>query len=965
MHTHTLRRHLAILALAFTLLAGTPTVHGSPVAVEGYVVDQAGAPLGGARVILYGSSLVAEATTSPDGHYRLEANPSTARLTLYATYDDPDTGNYDCLPQARLLAGADSYAADFTLPPAATIQMTGQIKPVETTSTIRFYTVSALDPSTGDRLKSGDLILEYGSGTRTINSVLGLDPDTLILPVETPLVLQFRSQTEVASRSTRVLGWGTSYAQAADKPVSFTISEGEPFVFIPGQRVELDYRRYSLAQDVDTVSTGLSQAEARLTELEAGGFYVTAERFDLKEAAEQLGRAEARHAVSDYEACYVELSSAYLKWTVLSGRLGSMVAEAAVSVKTLIVFVALTATVIGGFLAERRGLMMVTAGISFAIMITYLYKVYPGSALIPAGEFAAVSAVSLSLFALPLILSGLVGRGSSWATLKAGEWVSMFSFGKRNLRRRRLRFALTFVPIMLLTMSFVALTSMSTGYGLVSQWVPYAEPDAAGILVRMSEYEPKTEFEKGIFYTVIQPAVEWVAGYEGVASVALKAESTPQVRPIATVDGYDFRGVIGLDVEGEPLMPGVDACVVEGEPLREEDTCLVHVNVFQYTGLGLGDTLTIRGVPMTIVGAFDSGIVDVMDADGGSFLPGYQVIVNPGDDQPRVEVRTVEPYYAVVTTLMTAQRMSGVRASRVTATLEPGADGVTLGKSMALSREYRVWVSTGAEVLRASMTDTIAGKGFGVTIPWLIVVLNVLATMMGSMYERRAEINILSSVGLNPTHISGVFLAEALITGVTAGGLGYLIGLGWYPAMRALADAPVVNQKVSAFWVVGSLAIAVTAVAAGSVLALRGSTVITPSFIRNWRLEGSSSPDDTWSVALPNKVKPEEVDALLAYICDALRAYDDRESAPHIYGVKQASDGEGRRFISFTYREVPTNIGAKTSYNRLVVEPGEEADVYGATLVSKGTREAVESTVVFMRKLMIQWTVFSRSRGRT
>src|SRR4030042_1076253 len=236
MRTRTFRRHLAVLARVFTLLAGTPAARGSPVAVEGIVVDQEGGPLGGARVILYGSSLVAEAETGPDGHYRLEADTSTARLTLYATYDNPDTEGYDCIPQARLLAGADSYAADFTLLPAATVQMVGQRKPVETTSTIRFYTVSALDPSTGDMLKSGDLDLEYGSGTRTISSVLGLDPDTLVLPADTPLVLQFRSQTEVASRSTRVLGWGSSYAQA-NKPVSFTISEGEPFAFSPGQSV--------------------------------------------------------------------------------------------------------------------------------------------------------------------------------------------------------------------------------------------------------------------------------------------------------------------------------------------------------------------------------------------------------------------------------------------------------------------------------------------------------------------------------------------------------------------------------------------------------------------------------------------------------------------------------------------------------------------------------------------------------
>jgi hypothetical protein len=46
-----------------------------------------------------------------------------------------------------------------------------------------------------------------------------------------------------------------------------------------------------------------------------------------------------------------------------------------------------------------------------------------------------------------------------------------------------------------------------------------------------------------------------------------------------------------------------------------------------------------------------------------------------------------------------------------------------------------------------------------------------------------------------------------------------------------------------------------------------------------------------------------------------------------------------------------------------MVEPGAEPGVRVATLVSKGTREAVEATAVFTRKLMIQWTVSSRSAG--
>jgi len=310
-----------------------------------------------------------------------------------------------------------------------------------------------------------------------------------------------------------------------------------------------------------------------------------------------------------------------------------------------------------------------------------------------------------------------------------------------------------------------------------------------------------------------------------------------------------------------------------------------------------------------------------------------------------------------VTTLQTAQMISGVKASRVSVLLEEGVDEVILGKSMALAREYRIWVSTGGKVLEATMNDTVAGKGLGVTVPWIIVVLNVLATMMGSMYERRSEINILSSVGLNPTHISGVFMGEALITGVTAGGLGYLLGLGWYPAMRALTDAPVVNQKISAAWVLASIGVAVAAVAAGTLLALRNTTLITPSFTRNWRLTGSSSTGDTWTVPLPTKIKAGEADGFKSYMVESLGRYDYKEMSPYIYAVKTLGSEKGAGVVSFTFRDAPSNMGGKTSYNTLRVEAAPDGETYGAVLESMGTAEAVEATAIFMRKLLIQWTV--------
>jgi ABC-type antimicrobial peptide transport system permease subunit len=135
------------------------------------------------------------------------------------------------------------------------------------------------------------------------------------------------------------------------------------------------------------------------------------------------------------------------------------------------------------------------------------------------------------------------------------------------------------------------------------------------------------------------------------------------------------------------------------------------------------------------------------------------------------------------------------------------------------------------------MGSQLGGKGFPILVPWAIVVLNVVAMMLNSMFERQREIDILSSIGLNPMHISGIFVAEASILGVAGGSIGYLLGLGLYPVMKALDWAPVISQKVSAVWLIASLGIAVISVVFGSVIALSRSVSLTPSLTRRWGLE--------------------------------------------------------------------------------------------------------------------------------
>jgi predicted lysophospholipase L1 biosynthesis ABC-type transport system permease subunit len=153
--------------------------------------------------------------------------------------------------------------------------------------------------------------------------------------------------------------------------------------------------------------------------------------------------------------------------------------------------------------------------------------------------------------------------------------------------------------------------------------------------------------------------------------------------------------------------------------------------------------------------------------------------------------------------------------------------------------------------------------------------------MLNSMYERRKEIHILSSVGLNPAQIGTIFVAEASIIGLTGGGIGYLMGMVLYKGMSLFGVALEVEQKVSAFWSLASIGIAMTAVVMGAVASLRSSTVITPSLQRRWRISGEKEGTfKPWEIMMPIRLLPEQVPNFKEYVSTPRRAPPSGSSTP-------------------------------------------------------------------------------------
>ena len=244
--------------------------------------------------------------------------------------------------------------------------------------------------------------------------------------------------------------------------------------------------------------------------------------------------------------------------------------------------------------------------------------------------------------------------------------------------------------------------------------------------------------------------------------------------------------------------------------------------------------------------------------------------------------------------------------------------------------------------------------------------LNVVMTMINAIYERRREMSILSSVGLNPTHITFLFGAEALVIGLVGGGMGYMLGLSLYRVMSLLSMNVAVRQKISFSWSLASIGIAVVAVLVGAIVALRSSTHIVPSFLRRWTREEKSFREGG-GFRIPVRIHEGEVDSLFNYIKLGLQRriqkmytvspvllaklakdYMEKTSESHIEGV----DFKYRLGEAFPIGSFPFKLIAERKI-------GEDTYTLRVSSESENPKHVLK-LVSFIRMLVVEWGASGR-----
>ena len=971
---------LLTLFIFSSALLQPPVLSGAQVTIEGTVKEhRTGNPIPHAIILVCKSITkssgrqinvewvkVSQGETDSNGYFVLNLPIELAGYTIYAYYDDASTPGFDYVPARKPIEARSSGSLEiaFELWEGASMVLDGEPLFVETTeSPSSSYSVS--EPDSGELMQLGEYPLSYREGTSqtpNLNYFLGLSQSHLIVPANISFMVKVDSQIKVEGKS-------LTHSFLVDKPNHFTLKKGEV--------VHADVSEFCLPMSLSTVRTASADVGAMIEDKEKEGFYLAVERQRLAQITSLTLEAENYLNQGVYRNSFTRLREAYIEILNLHNWLETMYGEALISVFFLVLFLAFTATTTSFLLFQEKSYKIAGSLAFYAVFLLAFYLLYPGSQLVEASLFLGTSLTSLVAalgvtILFPRILKGRKVKGD----VPLGNMiVPVFSIAKRSLSRRRLRFALTLFTVVALVSSFIALTSFSVGFGLTFNQVSNRPASSTGVLVRAPNPPTRTQEEEFLFSPLDNSSIGWFAARPEVSLVAPKYENQPRndypeaYLPLDYVQRVPIFGIIGIVPSVEVEFLPWNGTIVEGRYLNDSDEngVLISADLKERLNTTVGASLTLRnwGIQLKIVGIFDDEKVEELrDLDGLSLLPQKIIVTDriPTDGAP-ILIRALDFCSAsetLVVTWKTTSKIYGVGLSRLNIELREGENLKDYVKEIALNKGFRAWASTEEGIYLAELASYFEGKGLPLAVPWAIVVLNVVVTMLNSLYERRREVFVYSSIGMNPSHISGLFLVEAALIGVIGGGIGYLLGLGWYRFMAFLTLALQVRQKVSAVWCIAAIAVSLTAVLVGGFLALRWSVVITPSLRRRWRLEEHPSAFQQAELILPVRVSEAEMDEFAKSMVKKLGSHmedvDFVTSQIRDSAERKETEEESLRTIGFTYSSTAKPFGSY-SKNKFVLKKEEGSGDYTVKLLTSGDQEGMRRAGYFVRKLIMEWGI--------
>ncbi len=484
---------------------------------------------------------------------------------------------------------------------------------------------------------------------------------------------------------------------------------------------------------------------------------------------------------------------------------------------------------------------------------------------------------------------------------RSGAIWSAFDLGINNMRRRPLRTLLAMLTIVLVTFSVLGFTSVKT-FLRFNQVPARGAAHYNGLLVRQVGWAPVNErIHAGIANQYREQTVSPRAWFDGTAKGVAGVAPQSRVR-VERLDRRDRAGtamaVIGLTAQ-EAALTAPQRALYAGrwfEP-GEEQVCILPLRLARLLRIGPADVditrVVISGEIFTVVGLLDEGLFDnLLDLSNAPLTPLDPDATQPtektggaaeralsGEEESFVHLAAEQ---AIVVPYAVARRWGGSIRSVAIGFASAQAVGKAIEEWMAgLAVNMTAGIDGRRYLLNAVDLQSVGGLS-NIVIPLVIGALIVLNTMLGSVYERREEINTYTAVGLSPLHVAGLFIAEAAVYASFGAVLGYLTGQLVSKAVSSFDWVSGVTLNYSSLSVVYTIALVMAVVLLSSLYpATQAFRVAASAVQRKWILPPAVG--DELSMTIPVTVRQADVAGLMVYLTEYFALHEEQTVGAAFY----------------------------------------------------------------------------------
>lgn len=465
-----------------------------------------------------------------------------------------------------------------------------------------------------------------------------------------------------------------------------------------------------------------------------------------------------------------------------------------------------------------------------------------------------------------------------------------FSLGISNMRKRRARTVFTCLTLVLLTFTVLSFTSVKTATRYNERRAT-GIPSYQGLEIRNAMWQPIEESA----YRILNDEFgrdRAVAPRAWFFTSKTDEQSYINVSTDASDATYDVRAVTGLS-PAEAGVTKIDKALTAGRWFQPGD---VHAAIiptkiaetFHLTAADVGKVqIFLGGVPYDLVGIISSSRARrVVDLDQESLTPvdwvqmqrmarqsgGQQA--QEGQRSGFQEYQHLPPDQVIFIPFDTAINLGAEVESVAVSFVSPEEVEKTL-RALMPRLGFNLYAGTGNEIRKWSAIGRTSISGMSdVLIPILIAALIVLNTMLGAVYERVKEIHIFSSIGLAPSHIAMLFIAESFVYAIIGAIFGYIIGQGTAKLITIFNILPGLYLNYSSVAAVASTAVVIGVVLLSTLYpARKASEVATPAIERSWHLPEPQG--DSWDIPMPFAVTGEQATAMTRFMMEWFEAYEE------------------------------------------------------------------------------------------